>query len=239
MDANQATNTRLQGEIQTLLNPAPMSREAQFSSWLGSMAEILHPSLTQRYYMESFQLMMGLQDESRQLFAAAQQRPTLPNLVQVAPPTQTFVQVQQQPPTNTYVPIQVPDVPDVPGVPDAPNPYNMDPNMIQDQHVRLNNWQQQRQETEQQRPPRMQSAATPSWDTAEPAAGHVFARPSSTPPAMMDGSLNISQLNFSQSSGSYSFTDLMRHQDIDSGPQDLSTPTHELHVLTPPHVKDT
>ncbi len=214
LDAHQATNTRLQGEIQSLLNPAPMSREAQFSSWLGSMAETLHPSLTQRYYMESFQLMMGLQDESRQIFASSQQ-----------PPTQTFVPIQ--PPVTNYVPVPVLDV--------APNPYNMDQTMVQNQHDQFQNWQQVRQDTQQQLPPRSQSAATPSWDTSAPASGQVLARPASTPAT--DGSLNISQLNFSQTSGNYSFTDMIRHHDVNSEAQDLSMPNPELR--TPPAPSQT
>jgi len=216
LDAHQATNTRLQGEIQSLLNPAPMSREAQFSSWLGSMAETLHPSLTQRYYMESFQLMMGLQDESRQIFASSQQ-----------PPTQTFVPIQ--PPVTNYVPVPVRDV--------APNPYNMDQTMVQDQHDQFQNWQQVRQDTQQQLPPRSQSAATTSWETSAPASGQVLARPASTSLPAIDGSLNISQLNFSQTSGNYSFTDMIRHHDVNSEAQDLSRPNPELR--TPPAPSQT
>lgn len=63
----QVENTRLQTQIRSILAPTQISAPQLWGSWIGTMAESVHPSLMERFYQESFQLVQRYNRETAQL----------------------------------------------------------------------------------------------------------------------------------------------------------------------------
>ncbi len=96
----QEQSTKLQGTISGLLDPVKMSAQASWGSWIGTMAESFHPSQLPQFYMDTFNLVMRYQSESRQL---ALQQPQQPQQPQFVPQLHHSAFVPPQQPA-TYVP---------------------------------------------------------------------------------------------------------------------------------------
>ena len=92
----QQQNAKLQGSIAGLLDPVRQSAPASWGSWVGTMAESFDRSLLPQFYMDSFNLVMRYQNESRQL-GQPQQPAFVPQQVQQPQPQQPAFVPQQQP----------------------------------------------------------------------------------------------------------------------------------------------
>ena len=92
----QQQNAKLLGSIAGLLDPVRQSAPASWGSWVGTMAESFDRSLLPQFYMDSFNLVMRYQNESRQL-GQPQQPAFVPQQAQQPQPQQPAFVPQQQP----------------------------------------------------------------------------------------------------------------------------------------------
>ncbi len=94
----QQQNTQLQGKITGLLEPAKLSQQQIWGSWIGSVSEGFHPLVLQEFYNESFNMVMKFMNKSRETqaqeagFVPQQQQQQQPAFVPQQP---AFVQPQQ------------------------------------------------------------------------------------------------------------------------------------------------
>ena len=95
----QVENTRLQTHIRSILSPTEVSAPQLWGSWIGTMAQSVHPTLMDRFYQESFQLVQRFTRETAQLLL-----PTEPQLQPLQPQQgelQTMDQFRQPTTDNT------------------------------------------------------------------------------------------------------------------------------------------
>lgn len=96
----QRRNSRIQGNIETMLSREQLSTTSAWGVWMGSLANEIDPRLHRQMYRETMHMMMNFVESSRQLpplhapFPADQQPPQKPMQQPERPPP------QQQPPTS-------------------------------------------------------------------------------------------------------------------------------------------
>ena len=187
--AQQEQSAELQGKIAGLLEPPKQSAAANWGNWVGTMAESFNPSLLPQFYMDSFNLVLRYQHETRQM-GETQQPPQQPQPAFVPqPPQPAFVPQPQQP---VYAPQPAYQKPADGQV------YLPPPPLLQ---------QQQQQQQQQQPPQRRHSSDVIDWNTPGPVSG----RPSSTP---APSSLTISGLSDMTFTGLMGTPPTTYHQEV-------------------------
>ena len=89
----QKANEKLDSDIRGVLDFVQVPEQASWATWMGTVAQSLHPNLMTRFYTESFAMMINLRKDSEQLYQAEAQRQ------QSVPVTQT--QAESQPLTTS------------------------------------------------------------------------------------------------------------------------------------------